>query len=160
MNRECVSSTNAHDEEITALEWQPLPSGRTNTGPRLLATSSLDGTVRIWGGREPWSLLHTLSLGHINPVMAMAFSTDGTAIAAVSYGRILVWNAREGGTPKAVWNGKMLEEARTVNGNTAAANGDSDADIHSLSWDADSSKIAYTVNRQVSILPIYPATLS
>lgn len=123
-----------HTEQITALEWQPLPAKHTPSDPRLFATSSLDGRVRIHSSRRPFSCVHTFTFSHPNrqsssiadaedeQVLALAFSPSGAYIAAVNaYGLILIWHVVEGGLPKASWWGgarKSFRDALMItNGN-------------------------------------------
>ncbi|KAI9681364.1 MAG: hypothetical protein M1817_002647 [Caeruleum heppii] len=163
-----LHSLAAHNDHITALEWQPLPNPRSqahlsDSEPRLLATSSLDGTVRLCNGKAPFQLLHALSLGLADlPVMNLAFSPDGFALAASSSSRILVWNAQEGGPPKASWDGKMfgVGEERDRGGVTAR-NGDirspssvdeDAAQQQSLAWDADGRKLVHGLHRQIAVI--------
>ncbi|KAI9812393.1 MAG: hypothetical protein M1832_000428 [Thelocarpon impressellum] len=152
---ERLHSFEAHAEQMTAMEFQPLANprsaGNEADSPRLLATSSLDGTIRVWNAKRPYGCLHTLDLGATNPVMALAFSPDGFAVAGASFGKILVWNAGEGGVPKAVWNGKMLRESLGNGTNGEVGDSETDVDQHSLAWDADGGKLAYSVGRQVSL---------
>lgn len=152
----------AHAAEITALAFQPIanPATYSSASPRLLATSSLDTTTKIWDARN-LALLHTLPLGHSSPAMAISFTPDGYLVASANWNRILIWNAEVGGLPKASWKGELGKRLLT-NGNGHmdhdSAIGD-DGDENgigeggcSLSWDAEGGKLALGVGSQVCAL--------
>ncbi len=146
----------AHDAEITALAYQPITnlSAYPASAPRLLATSSNDGTIKIWDAKRPFNSVLTLSLGYAGPAMAMSFTPDGYLIAAANGNRVMIWNAETGGLPKASWKGLLgkLSNGSLTNGNGADAGimeeeaGESNP---SLSWDAEGGKLALGVGRQV-----------
>jgi WD40 repeat protein len=148
--------TQAHEAEITALAYQPLanPSAHRPSAPRLLATASSDGTIKIWDAQQPFALVHTLALGRAAPALAMSFTADGYLVAAASWNRILFWNAETGGPPKATWTGKDGEwhavDALPTNGDL---DDHDDGPVHSLSWDADGGKLAYGLRDQVRAHP-------
>ena len=142
----------AHDAEITALIFQPLAhsSAHTDTSPRLLVTSSIDGTIKIWDATKPFTLIRSLSLGASSPALAMSSTPDGYLLAAASWNKVLFWHAEGGAVPKATWRGKVGE---WQSGLELQANGDGedvDENVHSLSWDAEGGKVAYALNDQVS----------
>lgn len=104
-------------------------------------------------------------------VMAFAFAPNGEYLAAVSAaGTVLIWNAYEGGPPKASWKHKggkfrrgSTPRLKGING-SGTANGsekgnmigskDEEVDYHNLAWSADGARIAYCVNREVCHLRI------
>ncbi|KAI9748442.1 MAG: hypothetical protein M4579_007221 [Chaenotheca gracillima] len=155
-----LHSFTAHQDTITALQWQPLqnPRALSDTEPRLFASASLDGDVSLWDGRNPGVCIHRLPLGRANlPVMALSFSPDGFALAAASsHGQILVWNAKDGGAPLAQWSGtaekKVDDDERMTNGHSGGREEVNESEEHSLSWDADGGKLAYAAGRQVAII--------
>lgn len=143
----------AHDAELTTLAFQTRAAHEPNQthSPHLLVTSSLDGDIKIWDSKYPFTTIHSLSLGRSVPAMAIGFSRDGYFVAAANTNRILIWNAKEGGTPKASWSGEL----GTWQGPTNVVDQDSgigeedDAPSHSLSWNSDGSKLAYGLGSQV-----------
>ena len=146
----------AHGSEITALAYQPVTnlSAYPASAPRLLATSSLDGSIKVWDAKRPFNLVHTFSLGHSAPAIAMSFTPDGYLVAAANWNRVLIWNAEAGGVPKATSKGVMskLSNGTLTNGNRASEEEDDfggDADC-SLSWDAESGKLALGFGSRVS----------
>ncbi|KAI4126674.1 MAG: hypothetical protein LQ347_004871 [Umbilicaria vellea] len=147
----------AHDSTITALLYQPVtnPSSIHDGSPRLLATSSTDGSVRIWDAKKPITLIHRLDLGISIPAMAMSFTPDGYLVTAANWNKVLIWNADEGGTPKAVWRGDP--NTWQPFDNRPERNGIQDEEEygglnHSLSWDADGGKLAYGLGHQIAII--------
>ncbi|KAL6717538.1 hypothetical protein ACLMJK_005453 [Lecanora helva] len=146
----------AHEAEITALAYQPVTnlSAYPASDPRLVATSSLDGTIKVWDAKRPFTLIHTLNLGHTTPAMAMAFTPDGFLVAATNGNRVLIWSAEAGGVPKASWKGLLgkLPNGLLTNGNDVDQPmvGDGLAEPNpSLSWDAEGGKLAMGVGSQV-----------
>ena len=147
----------AHGSEITALAFQPVTnlSAYPASAPRLLATSSLDGSIKVWDAKRPFDLVHTFSLGHAAPAIAMSFTPDGYLVAAANWNRVLIWNAEAGGLPKATWKGVLGKSPNSMltNGNGASEEEDELAGEAncSLSWDAESGKLALGFASQVGI---------
>ncbi len=155
-----LAAITAHDGELTVLAFQPLPNPSYSTNSaRLLATASLDGTIKIWDART-LSLSHTLTLGHgpASPVHAMAFTPDGYLIAGGNANNVLIWKADEGGLPKASWKGE-LGRMKMANGHESGG-GDRDSGIGeeedeiagptvSLDWDAEGKKVGVGWGSQV-----------
>ena len=148
--------TTAHRAEITALAYQPVVnlSAYPTSMPRLLATSSLDGTIKIWDAKRPFTTVHTLPLGYAAPAMAMSFTPDGYLVAAANGNRILIWSAEAGGVPKASWKGLLgkLPNGALTNGDGVNADGMDEGlgePNPSLSWDAEGKKLALGVGNQV-----------
>lgn len=143
----------AHGAELTALAFQThedhVPS--QIHPPRLLATSSLDGDIKIWDAKCPFTTIHSLSLGRAVPAMAIGFSPDGYFVAAANTNRILIWDAKEGGTPKASWSGELGTWQGPTNGvdHDSGIGEEDDQPTHSLSWNSDGSKLAYGLGSQV-----------
>ena len=82
----------------------PVWSVAISPDGQLLASGSLDETIKIWnlGSGE---LLHDLT-GYSNPVRSVAFSPDGQLLASGSLNKIEIWNLE---------SGKLL---RTLNGHS------------------------------------------
>ena len=150
-----LRTTIAHDAEITALAYQPIqnPASYSSGAPRLLATSSLDGTIKIWDANQPFTTIHILNLGQNLPPMAIGFTPDGYLVAAASWNRVLFWIADIGGMPKASWKGEGKLQSLAANGvdQDSGIGEEEEGPTHSLSWDADGGKLAYGLGSQVSI---------
>ncbi|MCJ1381565.1 hypothetical protein MMC17_004676 [Xylographa soralifera] len=147
----------AHDAEITGLVYQPLSNPATfpESLPRLLATASTDGTIKIWDARRPFDLVQSFGLGSASPALAMSFTPDGYLVAAASWDKVLFWKAEGGGMPTATWRGKDGEWQTGFDHHMNGVNGDDEdemrMDTHSLSWDAHGKKLAYGLKDQVCI---------
>jgi WD40 repeat protein len=145
--------TKAHDAEITALAFQPVPRSAPPpaSSPRLLVTSSLDGAIKIWDARNPFTTIHVLSLGHSAPALAISFTPDGHLLAAAHWHRIMIWNAEAGGLPKASWKGESSKWHNLANGvdKDSGIGEEDDGSTHSLSWDVHGKKLAYGLGSQV-----------
>lgn len=151
-----LHQTTAHDAEITALVFQPVPhaSSPSSSSPRLLVTSSLDGSIKVWDARNPFTTIHVLSIGHSAPALAISFTPDGHLLAAAHWHRIMIWNAEAGGLPKAAWKGELSKWQSLVNGvdKDSGIGEEDDVSTHSLSWDADGKKLAYGLGSQVWVI--------
>ena len=76
-----------HDNAITSLD--------ISQNGRLIATGSLDRTVRLWDARTG-NVTRTLR-GHGGEVYAVAFSPDNSRLASSSYdGCVLIWDVASG----------------------------------------------------------------
>lgn len=148
----------AHESDITALAYQPVTnlSAYPASAPRLLATSSLDGSIKVWDAKRPFNLVHSLSLGHAAPAIAMSFTPDGYLVAAANWNRVLIWNAEVGGLPKAISKGVLGASPNGMLTNGIEASEEEDdlgGDVHcSLSWDAESGKLALGFGSQIAII--------
>ncbi|KAI9766302.1 MAG: Transducin (beta)-like 1 X-linked receptor 1 [Geoglossum umbratile] len=172
-NRELLGMM-LHPSPLICMEWQPLPHSSQAQGKppvRILATGSEDGIVRLWNGRAIGGApLHKFELG--SSILALAFSPDGYFIAAASFGKLMIWNAEEGGLPRAWWTAKNAMDHRRGSANVIKQDPGPDhedpawieasmnaaewpdeqvADL-SLSWDADGKKLAYGVGRHLAII--------
>ena len=162
-----LRTTIAHDMDITALAYQPITnsSAYPADAPRLLTTSSLDGTIRIWDAKRPFTLVHNLPLGCAVPAMAMSFTPDGYLVAGANCNRALIWNAEAGGLPKMSWKGVVgkISNGAHTNGDAMDTNMQDD-DVEGernccLSWDSEGGKLALGVGNQAS-MPVLLSTKS
>lgn len=154
----------AHDAPITGLELRPrLPGSYSVSLKQEFATSSMDGTVKIWRfDADANSIVSVckLIIGHASPVMTLSYSPDGFCLAGASYDTIRIWNAEHTYTHMATWKGdpntwsgsRLRDDDMMSIGGASSVNGDNlqtSAD-HSMSWDADSRKLAFGLGFQVS----------
>lgn len=148
-------TTIAHEEEITALEYRPIPNllSLSPSSPCLLATSALDGKIKLWDAQKPFNIITTLELGKETPPMAISFTPDGYLVAAANWNKVLIWNPEYSNTPKASWKGELGHwQSLATNGlDHDSGIGEEDEQIpqHSLSWDADGGKLAFGLRNQV-----------
>ena len=112
--------------------------------PRRLASASLDGTVRIWNGNAPYQCLHTLPLGLSRfPVMAMAFSPDGSVLAAATSGKVLMWELPNSTGRNDSGNGS----GNNNNNNNNNASGNGQLILPKCSWQSpDSGRFGTAAN--------------
>lgn len=142
----------AHDGDITGLEIRPLPKSDDlkKTSPLIVATSSMDDTVKLWSVDLDTKEVHCqyrLFLGAACPALALSFSPDGYAVAAASYNKLSIWNADRGGTPMATWDGTSAEVKDEASMEIDA----SDVSMldRPLSWDTDGKKLALGYGKKV-----------
>lgn len=87
----------AHDDSITSIQWEPRPdSGHNNSGYhveryRVLATTCIGGCLKLWKTMPALECLHTFSFGPIMPVWSIAFSPNGSRLAAVTGQHVQIW---------------------------------------------------------------------
>ena len=149
-----LHATIGHDAGITAMAFQPVldPSSYSLSNPRLLMTSSLDGTIKSWNTTKPFTISNEFSFGKSTPAMVMSFTPDGNLVAAANWNRVLIWNVGTGGIPIASWKGEQGKWQGLMNGadQDSGIGEEEDGPVHSLSWDADGRKLAYGLGSQVS----------
>ncbi|EXJ95058.1 hypothetical protein A1O1_00176 [Capronia coronata CBS 617.96] len=156
----------AHDAPITGLELRPYPPGTSSsTSKREFATSSTDGTVKVWLYDEANNTILSLCkliLGHASPAMTLSYSPDGFCLAAASYDTVRIWNAEHGHNHMATWKGepdswggsKLKEDDIMSIGGMSGMNGDGPQAIadHTLAWDSESRKLAFGLGSQIAVI--------
>jgi WD40 repeat protein len=154
----------AHLAVITSLELRPNPMVHPNqASAHEFATSSEDKTIRFWrfdNSNSQLEFLFKVHMGLSSPVMALSYSPDGFYVAGASYDHIKIWKAESGIQPIAQWDGQnsdwrgtalKLRDQDTNGDIRSASDGQQEFDAdHSLSWDADSKKLAFGLGNQVS----------
>ena len=150
-------ATSAHEEDITALEYRPMSNSLSITPSSrcLLATSALDGKIKLWDAQKPFDIVATLELGRETPPMAICFPPNGQLVAAANWNRVLIWDPEYSTTPKACWRGESGQwQGLAANGlDHDSGIGEEDEQIpqHSLSWDVEGGKLAYGLRNQVCL---------
>ena len=142
-----IKSSPPQSNNLTALEFQPVPDRSTynSDSPRILATAYDNGTIQLWDAKRPFESIRRLNMDV--PVMAMAFSPDGSLLAGAGDDTVMLWNAEVGGLPKAIWRGaegqwpSHIEEAEEEE----AGEGD-----HILAWDFEGKKLAFMFANHVN----------
>lgn len=152
-----------HQAFITGLELRPnqvVHPGQASAHE--FATSSMDNTIKVWrfdSINNKVESLFKVHMGLSSPVMTLSYSPDGFYVAGASYDQIKIWKAESGVQPIAHWDGQGSNwHGTTLKLRDQDANGDVrstsdgqpefDAD-HSVSWDADSKKLAFGLGNQV-----------
>jgi WD40 repeat protein len=160
-----------HQAFITGLELRPnqvVHPGQASAHE--FATSSMDNTIKVWRFDSINSKVESLFKVHMglsSPVMTLSYSPDGFYVAGASYDQIKIWKAESGVQPIARWDGQGSNwRGTTLKLRDQDANGDIrstsdgqpefDAD-HSVSWDADSKKLAFGLGNQVRTSHHLPA---
>jgi transducin (beta)-like 1 len=108
----------------------------------LLATCSMSGVVRIWDANEPFKVIKRLSTTDDTQAWKIAFSPDGTLLAAAGPDAVTVWNVEKREVPVACWRATEWPSDKwdpTVDGE------------FSLGWDPDSSRLSIAFANQVCI---------
>jgi geranylgeranyl transferase type-2 subunit beta len=123
----------------------------------IVATGSYDHTAALWDAASG-KLLHRLN-GHRGPVMAVAFSPDGSTLATGSIdGTIKLWNVTEGREKATLTGHKSWVNALAYHPEGAwLASGSSDGTIRI--WSAKTNQTLQTVaatNAEVRSLAISP----
>jgi transducin (beta)-like 1 len=84
-----------HTREVSAVRWSNTGSGSDNPSlPLVLASSSLDTSVKIWEP-EGGKCLATLTR-HNHPVTNIAFNPSGELLASGSHDRVHIWTVKDG----------------------------------------------------------------
>lgn len=155
-----------HNDAISGLEIRPRrhPSNGAHREMEF-ATSSLDGTVKIWQlgpTSAGFSCLHILQIGPNSPLMSIAYPMDGFCLAGASYNVVRMWNAENNYNLVASWEGQE-PEWRGINirdddlasaGGRSSVTGDGLSTIpdHTLSWHNDNKRLAFGLGSQVAII--------
>lgn len=76
----CIHDFREHTREVCSLAWSPVvPESEDKAGGLpLLASGSLDTTIKIWNLKQG-KCIRTISK-HVHPVIALAFSPTGTIL--------------------------------------------------------------------------------
>jgi WD40 repeat protein len=161
-----------HTRWITAADYSPTETG-------LIATASLDRTVKVWDTRQG-ALLATLS-GHTDAVRSVAFSPDGkTLLSSSSDGTTRMWNvatatafatlasgirgpkklSRATYSPDGATIASLGDGARLWDGKTGAplhALTDHDGDVHAAAFDRTGARLATGDDHNFRILDVRTA---
>lgn len=151
-----ASRRGAHEAAITGLELSPQPSLKQE-----FATSSLDGTIKVWRYDEGVNSIVSLCklvIGHFSPAMTLSYSPDGLYLAAASYDTFRIWNTEQGHSQSGTWYVGSHEwpGARLKDYDIESVGSDAlqvtSAD-HTLAWDSDSKQIVFGLGYEVSSQP-------
>ncbi|XPS72008.1 hypothetical protein M3J09_004176 [Ascochyta lentis] len=127
-----------HTANSTLTNGTSLPS-------TLLATCSLSGHARIWDANEPFACVRRLSTTDNSQAFKIAFSPDGTLLAAAGPDAVTVWDVEKREVPVACWRANQCPSSKW--------NPSVDGEFN-LGWDHDSSRISIALGNQIAIVPI------
>ena len=113
----------------------------TSLPSALLATCSLSGHARIWDANEPFTCVRRLSTTDDSQAFKIAFSPDGTLLAAAGPDAVTVWDVEKREVPVACWRAKQCPSSKW--------NPSVDGEFN-LGWDYDSSRLSIALGNQVS----------
>ncbi|PGH10234.1 hypothetical protein AJ79_05489 [Helicocarpus griseus UAMH5409] len=154
-----ISLSAAHHGDITALELRPQPQSSVlqKSAALLLATSSMDDTLKLWNidvDSKEIHCMHRLYLGPSSPALCSRFSPDGYAIAAATHDKLMIWNVERGGLPMAKWTAPNITKDDTEQDglNSKMEDFEDSAFYRSLSWDSDGKKLALGFGKQMAII--------
>ncbi|KAK2744032.1 hypothetical protein FQN57_004485 [Myotisia sp. PD_48] len=154
-----IKIESAHHADITSLELRPQckPYEESKDSQLILATSSMDETVKLWSidvVAKRVTCMHRLFLGPSLPALSAVFSPDGYAIAAASHDKLFIWNVERGGSPLGTWSIPSDQVKGELEHNGTASSDTSDVSIldRPLSWDSDGKKIAFGIGKKIAIV--------
>lgn len=96
---EAIASANSHTKGIICLSWSNTGAGTENPElPLMLATGSLDATVRVWDVRDGVLRCVQTLKQHTHPVIALSFApySQPDLLASAAHDRVHVWSVRDG----------------------------------------------------------------
>lgn len=112
----------------------------SSTPAVLLATCSMLGAVRIWDANEPFKAIKKLPTTDDTQALKIAFSPDGSLLAAAGPDAVTVWDVERREVPVACWRAKECPDDKW--------NPSVDGEF-SLGWDPDSSRLSIALGNQV-----------
>jgi WD40 repeat protein len=166
-----IYARDIHNGAITSLDLRPTQMVHPDRTPHCdFATCSVDGSVKIWRYSDHAGTIECvfkLCMTDSAPVLGLAYTPDGHALAAASYNRVLLWKAEKRGPPVAKWEGAedswggsyLKRQRRVSQGETMSEDGAREDTGHSLTWDADSRKLAFALGNQVCPPSLSPSLI-
>ncbi|KAF2659354.1 WD40 repeat-like protein [Lophiostoma macrostomum CBS 122681] len=124
---------------ISSIPYSPASS------PVVLATSAASGVCRIWDANSPFKCLKRLAVTDDCQVNNIAFSPDGSLLAAAGPDAVTIWDLDKRVVPLATWH------AQDVNNGVWDASVDGE---FSLGWDPDSSRLSIALGNQIAVVPM------
>ncbi|KAJ4298058.1 hypothetical protein N0V90_005957 [Kalmusia sp. IMI 367209] len=120
-------------------------TGASSAPPVLLTTCSMSGVVRMWDANAPFESLKTLPTTEDSQAFKVAFSPDGSLLAAAGPDAVTVWDVEKREVPIASWRAQESSREKWNPG----VDGE-----FSLGWDPDGSRLSVALGNQVSALAI------
>jgi len=131
-------------EPVVGFDFQPIPNPASHVpdDPRLLAVSDTLGFITVWDAKRPFNKIHRVNMNG-RPALSMAFSPDGYLFAAAGLDLVVVWQTDTANLPRATWKPKGDEWVDFTDEGEGRLE-------HSLSWDVDGKKLAYSLGNKVN----------
>ena len=168
-------SNRLHSADISALELRASgPSFPSQNSFYDFATASAEGSIRLWRfeiATATIGCIQRLTMGAEKPVLAMAFSPDGSLIAGGHRDTVNIWDVSKddrGGAPMGRWEGSatgwmaamqkdieirdpaVADGEKVTNGEMKMElDGENEEMEHCLSWDEEGGKVAFALGSQV-----------
>ncbi|KAH7117103.1 WD40-repeat-containing domain protein [Dendryphion nanum] len=151
--------TNLHlheypDPYLTDVNFRPAPSTMDTSPPTdpldapppvQLATCATSGIIRVWDANRPFNSIKRLPTVDESQAHSVAFSPDGSLLAAAGPDSVTVWDIDRRDMPLATWRAQDISDDSwdaTVDGETT------------IGWDPDGSKLSIVLGNQVAIIPV------
>jgi WD40 repeat protein len=130
--------TKANGLGLSSLTYPPASS------PVLLATCAASGVVRVWDATQPFKCLEHLPIADGGTFASnnIAFSPDGSLLAAAGPDAVTVWDLERREVPLATWKSDDFSNDEW--------NSSVDGEF-SLGWDPNSSRLSIALGNQVRI---------
>lgn len=136
---------------ITDFEFSPKDPGR-------FAVACSDGITTVWHATNFTTVStprYEFYMGAQSSAVALAFSPDGSSIAAAGWGQLMIWELagehhQTEHEAKAIWQRPQGDEKW----NCEPTHGDQRDWIHRVSWDPQGKQIAFGLWRQLAIIKI------
>lgn len=93
----CVHDFREHTREVVCLAWAPSSSSASSSSSSsstLLASGSMDTTIKIWDLTQGKCCLTIAK--HAHPVTALIFSAQGDTLVSGAHERLCQWNVKDG----------------------------------------------------------------
>ncbi|KAF1941980.1 hypothetical protein EJ02DRAFT_185835 [Clathrospora elynae] len=138
------------DEYPTDLDFRVRTVANTQTNGSsvpsvLLATSSMSGAARIWDANEPFNCVKRLPTTDGTQAFKIAFSPDGSLLAAAGPDAVTIWDVERREVPVASWRAREWTSDKWNPG----VDGE-----FSLGWDPDSSRLSIALGNQIAIITV------
>ena len=144
------------------------PTSIKDTGPRILATSSVEGHVKIWRFDSHISLVQRLEMGGVSQALTLSFNPSGNLLAVADWDKILFWDTHGGVLPKFKWELRRVNWPTThINGSTANGINGHDHEISMeeafelapiLIWESSGHSLIFAYKEKVYLI-LFPECL-
>lgn len=126
-------------------ETADLSNAPDESNPIQLATCAASGVVRVWDANQPFHCLKRLPTTDESQANNIAFSPDGSLLAAAGPDSVTVWDIDKRDRPLATWRAQDTPD----NNWDATVDGD-----FSLGWNPDGTNLSIALGNQIAIIPV------